>query len=535
MNILLADIQALSLDLRDLPEVDASQGRDFARMLQHKLDDFPAEGQQTYEFKGLFLQKTLDGEASMASPDAGETRAWHDFLAQTQVQVTTDSDPLSVRPIEAAAGLTGAPASVGAPAPARGEALPVSGNALPPLSPSSGVTVPASGQSSATLPIASTTSAAVTPGTEIVPQARPNATADEMIRPEAGRGEGRSTLDPLAGLRAASTMARTQVSTAQGAEPIALAGVNRADRVQADAARVAPLAGTRVAHMMSRSELAARPPLQPVPAEVAAPVGSATPPSRAAIAPPIGAPLPPANLDGDELNRPPAPQLTDNAAERAASVDPRIQPRPQGIAPHPVAEIATAEVSAARSGEVAPTQAANPGQPTPVPNLAPALDRPAPLLPANPLPTQLETLGLARANDPAEWSQGLGDRVNWMVNHKQNSATIRLDPPMLGKLEVQIRMADDGTTVAIQTQHLQTRDLVEASATRLRDFLQDSGFQNVSVDVSHRQDQQHARASMTGDADAEASEDFAAADDGGPDTESAFTDSNSSNLVDTFV
>ncbi len=109
------------------------------------------------------------------------------------------------------------------------------------------------------------------------------------------------------------------------------------------------------------------------------------------------------------------------------------------------------------------------------------------------LPQPLETLTLARDATPSDWGDGIGERVSWLVNHKQNSASIRLDPPALGRLDVQIRVADDATTITIQTQQLQTRDLIDAAVPRLREFLQDAGMQNVNVDVSHRQDQQLAQ------------------------------------------
>ncbi len=115
------------------------------------------------------------------------------------------------------------------------------------------------------------------------------------------------------------------------------------------------------------------------------------------------------------------------------------------------------------------------------------------------LPRQLETMSLSRQADSAEWGNGLGERVGWMINHKQNSAIIRLDPPLLGKLDVQVKIADDATTITIQTQHAQTRDLIETASVRLRDFLQENGYQNVNVDVSQRQDQRQADAQSDGD------------------------------------
>lgn len=106
------------------------------------------------------------------------------------------------------------------------------------------------------------------------------------------------------------------------------------------------------------------------------------------------------------------------------------------------------------------------------------------------LPPQMETLTLSNPRDQQAISQGLGDRIQWMVNQKLNTATIRMDPPALGRLDVQIQVADDVTNVTIHTQHAQTRDLIDNASIRLREYLQENGYQNVNVDVSHQQQQQ---------------------------------------------
>jgi flagellar hook-length control protein FliK len=114
------------------------------------------------------------------------------------------------------------------------------------------------------------------------------------------------------------------------------------------------------------------------------------------------------------------------------------------------------------------------------------------------LPVQLQTMSALGSRDSVDWGNGIGERVSYMIDQKSNSATIRLDPPSLGKLDVQIKMSDDVTTITIQTQNAQTRDLIESASQRLRDYLQENGQQTVNVDVSHRQDQQQA---MTQDND----------------------------------
>lgn len=117
------------------------------------------------------------------------------------------------------------------------------------------------------------------------------------------------------------------------------------------------------------------------------------------------------------------------------------------------------------------------------------------------LSNSLERMVMTNPNSSAEWGSGLGERVSLMLNHKQNAATIRLDPPMLGKMDIQIQVKDDVTNVTINTQHAQTRDMVDGASHRLREFLQDAGYQNVNVDVSHQSDQQKNDAQFMADSD----------------------------------
>ncbi|MEM7563254.1 MAG: flagellar hook-length control protein FliK [Pseudomonadota bacterium] len=151
----------------------------------------------------------------------------------------------------------------------------------------------------------------------------------------------------------------------------------------------------------------------------------------------------------------------------------------------------------------------------------------------NPQP-HADALMLSKNADAAEWGKGLGERVSWMINQKLDSATIRIDPPSLGKLDVLVKVTDDITTITIQTQHAQTRDLVDASAHRLRDFMQESGFQNVNVDVSHRQDQQQARSQQNSLSENKSAENTLESDDAAEEeTQQSFYSGDG--LVDTFV
>jgi hypothetical protein len=110
---------------------------------------------------------------------------------------------------------------------------------------------------------------------------------------------------------------------------------------------------------------------------------------------------------------------------------------------------------------------------------APHLAQPQPLAAA-------PDLQLSARQTPAQWGEALGEKVSLLLNQQLNKAEIRIDPPHLGKLDIQIHVKDDVATVVIHTQHAQTRDMIDSASVRLREFLQEAGYSAVNVDVSQR-------------------------------------------------
>jgi flagellar hook-length control protein FliK len=229
------------------------------------------------------------------------------------------------------------------------------------------------------------------------------------------------------------------------------------------------------------------------------------------------------------------------AADPTGPADPRDALRNLAPAARTPVEVAVAEPGASRVPELPLQQAGNQSSqpvistPSNVYSVTQGNPASAPAITQTPLPSGLETMNLARGADAAEWGNGLSERVSWMINQKQNSATIRLDPPMLGKLDVQVRIADDATTITIQTQHAQTRDLIETASLRLRDSLQENGFQNVNVDVSQRQDQQQSRSQTAGDEQSELHDEFERESESAMQHESHTRFFTGEGLLDTFA
>lgn len=94
---------------------------------------------------------------------------------------------------------------------------------------------------------------------------------------------------------------------------------------------------------------------------------------------------------------------------------------------------------------------------------------------------------LAVGQAGAQWAGELEARVQWLAGRNLRSAEIRLDPPELGPLQVQVQSHRDGASVHFTTHSATVRDLVEQSLPRLREMLESSGMNLLDVNVAQQQ------------------------------------------------
>ena len=83
--------------------------------------------------------------------------------------------------------------------------------------------------------------------------------------------------------------------------------------------------------------------------------------------------------------------------------------------------------------------------------------------------------------------EDISQRILWLSSHNLRSAEIRLDPPELGPLQVQVQHHRDGTSVHFTTSSAAVKDVVEANLPRLRELLEGSGLSLVDVNVAQQQ------------------------------------------------
>jgi flagellar hook-length control protein FliK len=75
------------------------------------------------------------------------------------------------------------------------------------------------------------------------------------------------------------------------------------------------------------------------------------------------------------------------------------------------------------------------------------------------------------------WDQALGQKVVWMVAGEQQSASLTLNPPDLGPLQVVLNVTNSHATATFSAAQPEVRQALEAALPKLRDMLGDAGIQ----------------------------------------------------------
>ncbi|MGK5024353.1 flagellar hook-length control protein FliK [Janthinobacterium sp. RB2R34] len=101
---------------------------------------------------------------------------------------------------------------------------------------------------------------------------------------------------------------------------------------------------------------------------------------------------------------------------------------------------------------------------------------------------------MGRVGTPA-WDQQLGQKVVWMAAGGDQSATLTLNPPDLGPLQVVLTVTNDQADAAFMSAQPEVRQALEAALPRLRDMMAEAGitFGNATVSDGSAQQQSSQR------------------------------------------
>jgi flagellar hook-length control protein FliK len=92
------------------------------------------------------------------------------------------------------------------------------------------------------------------------------------------------------------------------------------------------------------------------------------------------------------------------------------------------------------------------------------------------------------------WDQALGQKVVWMVAGEQQSASLTLNPPDLGPLQVVLNVTNSNATATFSAAQPEVRQALEAALPKLREMLGDAGIQLGQASVNSGAQNQQAAA-----------------------------------------
>lgn len=135
------------------------------------------------------------------------------------------------------------------------------------------------------------------------------------------------------------------------------------------------------------------------------------------------------------------------------------------------------------------------------------------------------------------WAQGIGERVQWLIQQNIQGAEIRLNPPELGLLEVKVKLnSDQATQIQFTSPNGSVREALEAAIPRLREMFAEAGLSLGDVNISHQSLAEQQQNGQSGDnSDGKAAARIASVDAGNTDENNGPNQLISEGLVDMYV
>ncbi len=97
-----------------------------------------------------------------------------------------------------------------------------------------------------------------------------------------------------------------------------------------------------------------------------------------------------------------------------------------------------------------------------------------------------------RVGTPA-WDQAVGQKVVWMVAGAQQSASLTLNPPDLGPLQVVLNVSNGQADASFYAAQPEVRQALEAALPKLRDMMNEAGVALGQASVSAGMPDSHDR------------------------------------------
>ncbi len=87
------------------------------------------------------------------------------------------------------------------------------------------------------------------------------------------------------------------------------------------------------------------------------------------------------------------------------------------------------------------------------------------------------------------WSQAFNNQIMIMAGNGIQQAKLKLNPVHLGPVEVNIKLTKETAVINLSSVQVSTRDAIDGAIPRLKEMLNENGFSQVDVNVSHQDKQ----------------------------------------------
>jgi len=136
------------------------------------------------------------------------------------------------------------------------------------------------------------------------------------------------------------------------------------------------------------------------------------------------------------------------------------------------------------------------------------------------------------------WDQALGQKIVWMAQGGEQTATLTMNPPDLGPMQVVLSVSNNQATVDFMSAQPEVRQALESALPRLREMMGESGVQLGQANVSAGSQQQQFGAGFGGQnrsGGRSAGNDGLAIDDSAPQLRQGIVRMSRDGVVDTFA
>jgi flagellar hook-length control protein FliK len=108
--------------------------------------------------------------------------------------------------------------------------------------------------------------------------------------------------------------------------------------------------------------------------------------------------------------------------------------------------------------------------------------------------------GLSARVGSQQWENQVGQKIVYMVGSEEQTASLTLNPPDLGPLQVVLSVSNDQTSVTFSSNQEEVRHALEDALPRLREMMSESGIAlgNASVNAGMPDGRQQEQAAQSG-------------------------------------